>query len=120
MEHLPQVRPFSNSPEEFADLAELARAENHMMFEPTDVIWKNGLRLGLFKVESFPMVWAYFSKRSLARDSAIAINIMEQTLFRQGARAIVVPVRGDSPFHEHMEGLGYRKDNNITYFYKNV
>jgi len=120
IDQMVKVKPAENSQQEYAELTELARQEGHVMFDPHDVIWKNNERVGLFHVEASPMVWAYFSQKCGARDSAMAINIMEQTLFRHGARSIIVPVRTDSPFHQHMESLGYKKDQNITYFYKNV
>lgn len=120
-EHLVKIEHATGLPDEVAELSELARKEGHDFYHPTDVIWKNGERVGLFSVSTYPMVLAFLSKKCLPRDSATAINIIEQIVKRAtGTKTILVPVNRNSSFYDKMESLGYKKDETITYFYKNV
>src|SRR6185312_10504772 len=112
LEHFVKLQPYSNTQEEFAALAEAAREDGHALALPTDVMWKNGERVGTFSVQLTPVISAWFStKKMLARDSMMAINTIEQVMYRTGARGVYFPVKKSSPFYPHMEAMGFVSDS---------
>lgn len=121
-DHLVKVEAFNSSQEDFAKLTQLAQEDKHDIFVPTDVIWKNGQPVGCFLVQMVPMLSGYFSTKNMfARDSAMAVNTMEQIVKRTtGANKVTFPINHNSPFLEKMETLGYVKEANHTYFYKKL
>lgn len=121
MEHLIKVDPFNGSKELFDKIVTLAKEDNHDIFVPTDVIMKNNEPVGMFRVQTIPIVAGYFAtKKMFSRDSVAAFNIMEQVIRRStGTDRMVVPINKNSPFHSNMIALGYTEEINHTYFYKN-
>ena len=119
LDHFIQLKPFSGNPDEYAQLAELTRKENHSMIQPTNTIWKNGQIVGCFGVSVVPIVSTFFSTQHMqARDSVQAINTMEQILFHTGAKGIFVPLNINAPFYPLLEKMGYTKDDNLRCFCK--
>lgn len=119
-DHLVKVETFDGSKDTFAQLSELARSDSHDIFIPSDVVWKNGQPVGCFSVQMVPILAGYFSTKNMfARDSVVAVNIIEQIVKRTtGANKVFFPINHNSPFFKNMKTLGYSEEPNHTYFHK--
>lgn len=119
-EHMIKVEQFNGSQDVFSTLAGLAKEDNHDIFIPTDVIWKNNQPVGCFLVQMIPVLSGYFSTKNMfAKDSLAAVNIMEQIVKRStGANKVLFPINHNSPFHANMSSFDYQEEKNHTYFFK--
>lgn len=112
------------SQEEFKELCDKAHADGHGVYAPTQVIWKNGERVGYFSVGSpgVPLVFAWLSTKDKlsTRDSFHLINSIESLCAAGGASAVAFPVPQDSPFLPLMEEMGFKKAGEYTFFIKEL
>jgi hypothetical protein len=112
------------SPEELKELHDKALADNHGIYFPTQVIWKNGEKVGYFSVGApgVPVVFAWLSTGGelTARDSFSLINAVESLCAAGGARAVAFPVPEDSPFFPLMEEMGFKPAGKYTFFIKEL
>lgn len=115
-----KVEQYNGSQDVFTELAKLAREDNHDIFIPSDVVWKDGTPVGCFVVNLVPVLSGYLStKKMFARDSVAAVNIIEQVVKRStNSNKIIFPINHNSPFHPNMLALGYQEEKNHTYFFK--
>lgn len=118
--HMIKVEQFNGSQDTFTTLAGLAKEDNHDIFIPTDVIFKDGQPVGCFMVQMLPVLSGYFStKKMFPRDSVASVNIMEQIVKRTtGSNKLIFPINLNSPFHPVMLSLDYQEEKNHTYFFK--
>lgn len=119
-DHMIKVEQFNGSQDVFSCLAKLAKEDNHDIFIPTDVVFKNGEPVGCFLVQQVPVLSGYFStKKMFAKDSIAAVNTIEQIVKRTtGTGKIIFPINHNSPFHPVMLSLDYQEEKNHTYFFK--
>ncbi len=108
--------------EEFNELVEKSKSDNHGVYAPTHIVKKNGEVLGYFSIAaSVPIVLAWLSTQKVQpRDSISLINSVENHVAMGGASHVAFPVPKSSPFHEHMEKLGYKPAGEYTFFIKEL
>lgn len=113
-----RIKAFTG-PQEFGSLLELAKTDKHGVLYPTDVVWKNGERVGWFSAGRIPtlMSWLHTTKLS-SRDSLQMINTMENIIYRTGAPGLIVPSPEGSGPHDLLEKLGYTNLGKQTLFFK--
>lgn len=111
IEHLPVLKPFQSTKEEYDELTTLANADNHGVFFPTDVIWKGGKRVGWFSVGAVPLLMSWVSTKGemRVRDTLQMYNTVECVQQRLGAPGILIPCYKESPFFSYFEKIGYTK-----------
>ena len=111
------------SEQEYKELVELARKDNHGVFAPTHIVRKHGEKVGYFSVGSpgVPVVLAWLhTEKVLSRESMSLINSVENHVAMNGASAVCFPVPKESPFHCLMEKMGYRFAGSYDMFVKEV
>lgn len=82
-------------------IQEAAKADNHAVFAPTDVIIRDGQIVGALEIASTPCVfWWMHTDRTTIRDSIMAYQFYENQVRRLGAKHVVVPCPTDSPFYQ--------------------
>lgn len=117
--NLPYLQPFSGTGQEFKELLQKAKEDGHSVFYPTEVVWKNGERVGWFSFNAAPLVWAWMStKKMKIRDSLQMVNTMEVIARRQGFPGICFPCSKESPFYEYLKKIGYTSAGQFDFFFK--
>lgn len=111
-----------HSPEELNLLANGAKEQNHGVFFPTHPLRKHGELVGYFSIApaGVVQVFAWLSKEIPPRESFHLINSVENLVRGGGGLAICFPVPKQSPFHELMEGMGYKNCGNYDFYVKEL
>ncbi len=101
-----------------ADAAE----DDHIVHSATHLIYKEGELAGYFSLGVIPTGLCWFStKKMKAHDSANVITAIEnQCALDPRIGSMMTPVSPTSPFHPHMEKLGYKKYYNADIFIKDI
>lgn len=103
------VRPLS-SQEDVKKLLDLAREDEHTVLFPTHLVTKHGEIVGYGSINAMPMVNVWLHSRKVkARDSLHLLNIAENIAANTGLKSFVMPCSQHSPFHPHMEKLGFNR-----------
>jgi hypothetical protein len=97
----------------------VARAENHVCFDPTHAIWKGGNIVGHVSVCAMPAITGHLPMGLSPRDSFNLFTVVED-IASQRFNHVYVPVAKESPFHPLMEGMGFANLVNVDLFYKEL
>lgn len=96
-----------------------AADDGHVVHSATHIIFKNQEIAGYLSVAAIPTVMGWFSTKKLkARDSLNIITAVENQVIIGGAISMMTPMPQSSPFHPHMEALGFQKYYNGDVFIK--
>lgn len=96
-----------------------AAEDNHYVHSATHVMFKNREIAGYLSVAAIPTIMGWFSTKKLkARDSLNIMTAVENQLIVGGATSVMTPMPKTSPFHPHMEALGFEKYYNGDVFIK--
>jgi|SRR6516164_6845532 hypothetical protein len=109
--------------DEYKQLCELAKTDNHGVFAPTHPVRKNGELVGYFSIapQGVPIVFAWLStEHILPRESFALINTVENHVALAGNVAMCLPVPKTSPFYGVMESMGYVPAGEYTFFVKKL
>lgn len=111
---LPLIRPVT--PEVLDRLVEAAAADGaHTVYFPTHVVMKRGEVVGYFGTLPLVTFWMH-SEKMTARESLHTISTLETLHSTNGVRLLAATCHTDSPFHQHMERLGYRPHPTDVFF----
>lgn len=94
---------------ELNQLGEEAKADDHVLFFPTDIAKRGDETLGYASIGALPMVNVWFHTQKVkGRDSATLMNMVEYAAKQRGFNTICVPCWKSSPLREAIEKwLGY-------------
>lgn len=95
--------------DEFSQLAKIATEEKHRLIHPSHFIIKDEEPIGCLSIFTAPIIVAYFSKGSEARDTVKAIQQGEIYLRALGHKHYFVLCDGGSPLYPVMEKMGFKK-----------
>ena len=102
---------------ELESVSAIARAANHVCFDPTHAIWKGGNIVGHFSICAMPVIMGHLTKSLSPREAFTLISVAEDIASQQ-FNHVYFPVGKESPFHPLMEGLGFRNQLSVDMFYK--
>lgn len=111
------------SAEEAKMLYEKAKADGHGLFCPTFKIVKSKEVIGWTSIGQplYPTCFSWVStKIAKSRDSLMLMNMVENHVFLNGGRGLIMPVTKTSPFHEVMPTVGYRNAGTFDMFIKDL
>lgn len=116
----PRIVPLT-TPEEVERMRLAGEADNHGTGYFTDAVLRGPEIIGGFSLMATPYVnWWMHSQKAGLRDSLQVMNTVEWGMRRLKQRDLYVPVSDDSPYHQHMERLGYNKLGEFTLFQKGL
>jgi len=120
MNDLATIRAIKGIPDDLLKkLIAEAADDKHVVHSATHIIFKNREIAGYLSVAAIPTVMGWFSTKKLkARDSLNIITAVENQLVVGGAASVMTPMPETSPFHPHMEALGYERFYNGDVFIK--
>lgn len=105
---MPRLIPVKNA-EDLDRVRSAAAADEHVAIAPTHIVERDGLIVGYCSIGAIPVVNAWLhSKIVHPRESVYLLNTAEAVAHAMGAQRILMPCSPNSPFHPHMERLGYR------------
>jgi hypothetical protein len=112
------------SPEDLPTLADAHEAEGHSCILPTQCLVKNGAIVGAVSLGAVCLVLPWFSKQCSPRDSLEFIRLMEThvalTLPTGHPGVVCVPFVPQSPFHPHVQKLGYQSAGLVDLTFKKL
>jgi hypothetical protein len=118
MEHFPRLRRLKTDAE-ILRVAEIARGEEHICFDPSHGIWKDGHLVGHFSICAAPFVMGHIPRGTRPRESVNLISVAEDIAASQ-FNHVFFPVAKTSPFHPLMGRLGFDQVAEMDLFYKEL
>ena len=121
--YIPWIRPIRA--EDLAALKAAAAADQHQVILPTHVIVTNSEGkeeiVGYLSFQSVCLINTWVDSRRLrARESVHLLNTAENLAALNGAKLLLTPCAGQSPFRPYMAGLGYQFAGDTGMFLKPI
>jgi trehalose utilization protein len=120
-EYIATIWPLS--PDKVQSVKDRALEDDHALFNPTEVIIKNGETIGALEINSSGLLlWWMHRNKSNIRDSVAAWQFVENIQRREGKKHLVIPCPRESAFCRLLRNpsAGYVELPNYTVFIKGM
>jgi len=98
------------APEQVQELVQAAAADHHIVIAPSHLAMKEGEVVGYASIGSIPLFNVWLDSRKVqALDSLRLLKNAEAMARQMGVRQYLMPCAHTSPFHPHMERLGFTR-----------
>ena len=116
------IKPVTKLTEdEIAYAVETAKADGHGTLGITHVVERDKQPIGHISICGVPLVLVWLhTKQSKIRDTLRVLDFFENRIRDGGGTSVLVPCSRSSPYYNTMEGLGYIKGDDLTFFTKGL